>query len=271
MVDRDYDRFNFGSIIRDLPSPERVDSMTPISDVFNMMLDKNYSQVLVVEKGKWIGTVTLFSVLRKLKSEGDGKTLNGRFMDFPAKAFVDENSKFVKTDEDILEYADWMAKNDFVIVGSQSNLLAIFTNYDMVHFLKRKSEAFLLLREIETVLRYLVSQKINDEDLKQALERFKTEDKSNIISIDELTLNDLRQFILMHWRELESLFLDCERINVQLETICRLRNQILHFRGQVMASSLCQLQMFRDSYLKLTSSVAKNTKNAEQKQHRHSE
>jgi CBS domain-containing protein len=271
MADREYDRFNFESMIDNLPYPETVDSMTPISDVFEMMLDKNYSQVPVVEKGKWIGTVTLLSVLRKLKSEGDRKSLNERFMDFPAKAFVDENSRFVKPDEDILEYADWMAKNDFVIVGSQSKLLAIFTNYDMVHFFKRKSEAFLLLREIETILRYLVSQKIRDEDLKQALERFKTEDKSKIRSIDELTLNDLRQFILMYWGELESLFLDRERINEQLEKICRLRNQILHFRGQVMASNLCQLQMFRDSYLKLTPSITKNMKSAERKQHRHSE
>jgi len=256
MVDYEYDRFNFHSMIGDLPFPETVDSMTPITDVLGIMLDKNYSQIPVVEKGKWIGTVTLFSVLRKLKSEGDGKSLNERFMDFPAKAFVDENSKFVNPNEDILEYVDWMAKNDFVIAGSHSKLLALFTNYDMVHFFKRKTEAFLLLREIETILRYLVSQRLKDKELKQALEHFKTQNNSKIGSIDELTLNDLRQFILMHWGELECLFLDRERINGQLEKICTLRNHVLHFRGQMMASNLCQLQMFRDSYLKLATSVA---------------
>jgi CBS domain-containing protein len=257
MVDYDYDRFNFHNMIGDLPFPETVDSMTPIRDVFEIMLDRNYSQMPVLEKGKWIGTVTLLSVLRKLKNEGDRKSLNERFMDFPAKAFIDENSKFVNPNEDILGYVDWMAQNDFVIVGSHSKLLAIFTNYNMVHFFKRKTEAFLLLREIETILRYLVSQKFQDKELKQALELVKTEDNSKIGSIDELTLNDLRQFILTHWGELEDLFLDRERINEQLKKICRLRNQILHFRGQVMVSNLCQLQMFRDSYLKLATSVAR--------------
>jgi CBS domain-containing protein len=260
MVDYEYDRFNFHSLVRDLPPPETVDSMTPIGDVIGIMLDKSYSQIPVLEKGKWIGTVTLLSVLRKLKNEGEGRSLSERFMGFPAKAFVDENSEFVNPNEDILEYVDWMAKNDFVIVGSHSKLLALFTNYDMVHFFKRKTEAFLLLREIETILRFLVVQKFEDNELKQALAEFKTQDNSKIRSIDELALNDLRQFILMNWRVLECLFLDRERISEQLEKICRFRNQIFHFRGQVMASNLSQLQMFRDSYLKLTTSVTRNLK-----------
>jgi CBS domain-containing protein len=258
MVDYEYDRFNFHSIIGDLPSPETVDSLTPIRDVFKIMLDKDYSQMPVLENGKCIGAVTLFSVLRKLRNDGEGKSLNERFMDFPAKAFIDENfPKFVSPDEDILDSVDWMARSHFVIVGSPSKLLAMFTNYDMVHFFNRKTEAFLLLREIETILRYLISQKFQDKELKKALELVKTEDNSKIGSIDELTLNDLRQLILSNWEELQGLFLDRERISKQLEKICRLRNQILHFRSHVMASNLCELQMFRDSYLKLTKSVAK--------------
>ena len=258
MVDYEYDRFNFQSIIGDLPFPETVDSMSPIRDVFRIMLNKNYSQMPVLENGKCIGTVTLFSVLRKLNNDGDRKSLNERFMDFPAKAFIDENfPKFVSPDEDILGSVDWMARSDFVIVGSPSELLAIFTNYDMVHFFKRKTEAFLLLREIETILRYLVSQKFQDKELKKALEFVKTEDNSKIGRIDELTLNALKQFILSNWGKLEDLFLDRERTSKQLEKICRLRNQILHFRSHVMASNLCELQMFRDSYLKLTKSVAR--------------
>jgi CBS domain-containing protein len=258
MVDYAFDHFNFRSIIGDLPFPETVDSMTPIRDVFGIMLDKNYSQMPVLEKGKCLGAVTLLSVLRKLKSEGDRKSLNERFMDYPAKAFIDENfPKFVSPDEDILGSVDWMARSDFVIVGSPSKLLAMFTNYDMVHFFNRKTEAFLLLREIETILRYLVSRKFQDKELKKALELVKAEDNSKIESIDELTLNALRQFILSNWGELEELFLDRERANTQLEKICRLRNQVLHFRSHVMASNLCQLKMFRDSYLKLTKSVAR--------------
>jgi hypothetical protein len=93
--------------------------------------------------------------------------------------------------------------------------------------------------------------------LKEALGLVKTEDNSKIGSVDELTLNGLRQFILQNWGKLEDLFLDHERTNEQLEKICRLRNQILHFRGQVMASNLYVLRMLRDSYLKLTSGAAR--------------
>jgi CBS domain-containing protein len=258
MGDYEYDHFAFRSIIADLPFPETVDSMTPIREVFRKMLDKNYSQLPVLENGKCIGMVTLLSVLRKLKNDGDRKNLNERFMNFPAKAFIDENfPKFVNPDEDILTSVDWMAQNDFVIVGSPSKLLAMFTNYDLVHFFKRKTEAFLLLREIETILRHLVSQKFQDKELKEALGLVKTEDDSKIGSIDELTLNDLRQFILSNWGELKDLFLDRERTNEQLEKICRLRNQILHFRSRVIASSLYELRMLRNLYLKLTRGVAR--------------
>lgn len=177
------------------------------------------------------------------------------FMNWSVKRFIDENSRFVSPDDDLLKHVEWMAEKGFVLIGAPSSLEAIVTNYDLVRFFKCTTEPFLLLREIETALRYVVRRKLQDQELKEALASIKTEDGSRPSDLDELTFNNLRQLVLANWTKLQDLFLDRDKTDKQLQTIGKLRNQIFHFRARLFVSQLAQLKALRDNSAKLAKSL----------------
>jgi len=224
------------------------------------MCTKEYSQLPVIENNSCIGSVTLDSILRRLRSI-DKKGKQGlNFMGWPVKRFIDENVRYASAHDDLIKHFEWMAEKGFVLVGVPSNPEAIITNYDLVYFLKRKTEPFLLLREIETCLRYIVRWKLQDEGLKEALASVRIIDGSQPSGLEELTLDNLRQLICTraNWEKLKDPFVDRNITNKRLETICKLRNQILHFRGRLLASHLAQLKMLRDHYVKLATNLTKS-------------
>ena len=165
-----FDRFDFRSIFSVLPCMESIDSMSPIRNAFQKMLQKDYSQMPVLENGTCIGVITLSSILKKIRTEDKNKSfepfkeyLNGPFAAFPVKGFMDEDfPTFVKIDANIMDYVDIIAKTGFVIIGNPKKPEKLLTSSDLVRFFQRKTEAFLLLREIETMLRYLVQGRFKD-------------------------------------------------------------------------------------------------------------
>jgi len=254
------DRFTIGRLMEDLPPLETVSSTAPIREALGKMCSKEYSQLPVIEDNSCIGSITSDSILRQLQSICQKGKQGLGFMDWPVKAFVDKNVRYVSVDDDLVKHVEWMAENGFVLIGGPSKPEGIITNYDLVLFLKRKTEPFLLLREIETCLRYIVSRKLPEDKLKEALALIKTPYGSQPATLEELTLDNLRQLICTgaNWEKLKEPFVDRNKTNKRLETICKLRNQILHFRGRLLASHLVQLKMLRDHYVKLATILSKS-------------
>jgi predicted transcriptional regulator len=252
----EFDFFTIRSLMDNLPPLVTIDANAPTRDAVAKMCTKDYSQLPVVEDNNCVGSVTLGSILRQLRKEDKKGNLGLGFMKWPVKRFVDKNPRFVSPDDGLLKHIEWMADKGFILVGSPSKLEAIITNYDMVCFFKHTTEPFLLLREIETALRYIVRQKLQSQELKKALASVKNEKGLTPSSLDELAFNDLRQLILANWTKLQDIFLDHNKTDKQLQEIRNLRNEIFHFRARLSASKLDQLKALRDNYVKLARSLA---------------
>jgi hypothetical protein len=140
-----------------------------------------------------------------------------KFMDWPVRRFVDDHAKLVQTEDDLLEHVEVMAKKGFVIIGSRSNVESLVTNYDLVHFFKEKTEVYLMLREIETCLRFIVCESLSTKKLMEALHSIERKDVPQPSSIDDLSFDELRQLICRNWRALKNCFLEKERIDKQLQ------------------------------------------------------
>ena len=245
-----YDRFTFRDLMDTLPALETIEARAHIRDAIRKMCAKDYSQLPVMKDGNCIGSVTSDSILRRLRNaDKKGHHID---LDWHVEQFLDKNPpRFVRSDDDLMRHVDWMASKSFVLIGSPQRLEAIVTNYDLVLFFTEKTEAFLLIREIETTIRYLIGQTLSDRELEKALASVKKEDRPTKISLTDLTFDNLRQLILANWTRFENLFKDKKQTDEQLKIVRNMRNEIFHFRKPIEESRLQQLRRLRDNYIKL--------------------
>ena len=250
----EYDRFTFHDLMETLPPLETIEAGAPIRDAVRKMCNKDYSQLPVIKNKNCTGSVTSDSVLRRLRNaDQKGYYID---MDWPVERFLDKNlPQYVRSDDDLMKHVDWMASKGFVLIGSPQKLEAIITNYDLVLFFKRKTEAFLLLREIETTIRYLIGQTLSGQESKEALALVKKEDESTTTSLTDLTFDNLRQLILANWTRFKNLFKDRKQTDKQLQIVRNMRNEVFHFRKPIEASRLQQLRRLRDNYIKLATGL----------------
>jgi len=251
-----YDHFRIRSLMEHLPPLETVNPDTPLRFALAKMYAKNYSQLAVVENGKCVGSIDLNSIYIRLKKAGEEQKLGLEFMDLPVKVFMNKKLRYVDPDDDILKHIEWIAENGFAFVGTSSEIIAVVTNYDLVHFFKAKTEPFLLLREIETCLRYVVGQKLQDRELEQALTSIASiKGDLQPSRLDELSLDDLRQLILANWSKLHDSLTNRERTDSQLRAIRDFRNQILNFRISLSDDQLSELKDLRDHFIRVADDV----------------
>lgn len=257
---RPFDHFTVRSLMEDLPPLETINAERPVREALAKMCAKKYSQLPVIEDGVCVGAITLESVMCQLAREDRKRNLGLNFMDWPVKKFVEKSARFVQPDDDLLKHIEWMAEKSFVIVGSAHEWESIVTNYDLVHFFKNKTEVFLLLREIETSLRFIVSKSLSEKGLKKALLSVKRKNAPSPSCIDNLTFDELRQLICKNWKQLKNSFLDQQKIDSQLQKIRELRNRTFHFRARITERELTSTRKLRDNYLNLAYSVVKSAR-----------
>jgi len=246
----EYDHFTVTSINTYCPL-EWIDSNAPIKNAINLMLDKQYSQLPVFDNNDCIGSVTLESMLHVIANQAHKSNLTSSFLDWPVKRFVDSTTKYARSDDDLLEHAEIMANEGYILIGDHKNVKSILTNCDLVRFLKLKTEPFLLLREIETSLRYIIYKTLRTQKLESALQTIRTQNGLKATKLEELTLNDLRQIVTSSWADLKKIFIDKKETSKQLEKVRQLRNQILHFKGHLIASHLHELRLLRNKFIKM--------------------
>ena len=241
----------------DLIPLETIGAKRPVKEALAKMCANKFSQLPVIQNNICIGSVTFESILCQLRAEDLRGNSALDFMNWPVERFVVTNPRFVEPDDDILKHVEWMAEKGYVIVGSPYEYKSIFTNYDLVHFFKNQTEVFLLLRETEITLRFIVSCYLQGKRLKKALASLRKEHGPPPYSIDDLTFDELRQLINRNWREFKDPFLDQQKIDNQLQKIRDLRNRTFHHRTRITRQELASLKKLRDNYLRLANSLAK--------------
>lgn len=259
----EYDHFTIRSLMIDLPPLTTVSSTACVREALEKMSANDYSQLPVLEDDRCIGSVTMDSVSKRLVEldRKGGKPRLNEIMDWPVRRFLDEKPRYVGADDDLLNHLEWIIMKGFVIVGEARKPDAVVTNYDLACFLNNKTEAFLLLREMETALRFIIRRRLKNEGMEKALASVKTPDGSRPTALDELTLDGLRQIICMreNWVQFHDIFGDREKISERLAAVCQLRNEIFHFRGDLARSGFHHTKNTRDLILKLASNLKRTS------------
>jgi CBS domain-containing protein len=266
--DRDpFDRFIIGYLAEFTPPLETIDANARICDAIDVMCRKNYSQLPIVEKNNdgsetCVGVVSMLSflqVLRKRYEKGDEEIR--KIMESNVTMFkVSDEPAFAQPSDEILEYVDLLSKEDFLLVGSRSKCASIITNSDVVSFFKNKTEVFLLLREIETSLRYVILKCLAGDKLKETFDSLASSRRERKITaplrdVHDLFQDEIKAIINKNWDEFQKCFKDKEKIGAQLEYIRDLRNKVFHFRSQISVSELTHIKKLRDSFAKIAESM----------------
>jgi predicted transcriptional regulator len=265
---RPFDRFTIGYLAEFTPPLETIDADARICDAIEIMCKKNYSQLPIIQKNNdgsetCVGVVTMLSFLQGFSLQYDkGNGEMRKIMESNVVTFkVPDEPVFAQPSDEILEYVDLLSKEDFVLVGSRSKCASIITNSDVVSFFKNKTEVFLLLREIETSLRYIISKCLAGDKLKETLDSLASSRKERKITVSlrdvaDLFQDELRAIINKNWNEFQKCFKDKEKIGNQLEYVRDLRNKVFHFRSQITGSELTHIKMLRDNFAKIAENVS---------------
>jgi len=255
-----FDHFTIRYLTEDLPALEVIDAQRPVEEALAKMCAKEYSQLPVTQGKVCIGAITLESVIRQLVKESRKGNRGLDFMDWPVKRFVEKDVRFVRDEDDLVKHLEWLAERGFVIVGSNRKWESVVTNYDLVHFFKNETEVYLLLREIETCLRFTVLKILGEKRLKRTLHLVRRKNGTTPSSINDLSFDELRGFIRSNWKQLKGFFLDESRVDDQLVRIARLRNRVFHFKSTVLAPELNSIKRLRDNYVNLAISLVDESK-----------
>lgn len=256
-------------LTRDTPPLETINAEAKMCDAIRTMVRYQYSQLPIIQRSgdgreTCVGVVTALSFLQVLEQQFRKGTSKGihEILQWPVTRFrVTGEPKFAQHSDEILDYIDALSKEDFVLVGSRTKCVSLVTNSDVVNFFRDKTEIFLLLREIETSLRYIISQCLPADQMKETLAslesaRKKRNNHKSLSDIHDLSLDELKSVINTNWDSFRKYFKEKPKTNTQLDYIRELRNKILHFRSKITVSELTHIKKLRRNLVKIASSLS---------------
>ncbi len=194
-----------------------------IEKAVSLMLMNDYSQLPVLQGG------------RKVDGIISWKTIGGYYSKHSKQALVvrDCIESFVEVVEyetPLFEVTKKVIDNEYVLVRSKDQLIkGIVTTSDVSDQFRELSEAFLLVGEIENAVRQLLSGKFRLSEIQKAIN---TEDAERLVtSLTDLTFGEYVRIFQNHdsWEKLK-LSLDRESFCERLDTVRKIRNEIMQFR-----------------------------------------
>ncbi|PWS26460.1 XRE family transcriptional regulator [Pedobacter yonginense] len=201
--------------------PISISRDAKLSDAITQMMMHNFSQLPVMSNPRSVaGFITWESI-------GYGIT-NGNSSN-EVKDFLDTNVTIVDLDKPLLDAIKIVIEKDFVLVQKKDKSLSgIVTIADISTQFLLLTEPFLLLEQIENLIRLLLDEKFLVQDIKSFCEE--EEFENTIEFIDDLTFGQYIRLIEKpdNWIKLN---LKIDRIPFinQLDSIREIRNDIMHF------------------------------------------
>jgi len=202
-----------------------VDEKALVKEAVSVMDDRDFSQLPVMKDGEVVGIVTYEAVLRWARMMNWTKVAN-----LP----VSEIMAYVKiTDHnfDLIDILDTLAAYAYVMVRMRNGEYEILTSYDALKFIRENSETFLVLNDIESNLREIISECFDTDDFRIAAERCAREVKPRVpTSVDDMTFGQYKEFILSNWGRFSNLFGNKQVFERYIERCREIRNNNFHFR-----------------------------------------
>ncbi len=239
-----------------------VGERTSVADALRIMIDNNFSQLSVVDGANHVTGIFSF------------RALSSRVLDLK-DANIDlatllvseclEKPKYISPNDyiDTTKAADFR-EDDYVIIGTPTDVKGVLTVADVFIRLNDFAEAFVLLYETEDGLRELIPRVLDAAALATTLEQINLRSKGSgrggkpIKTVEDCDFSHYIDLVTSkgNWTHFEAVFPFSSRelVNKELRNANALRNDVFHFRRQITRADTGMLRHFRekvDSALRL--------------------
>jgi CBS domain-containing protein len=208
---------------------------TTVGEAIRLMVERRYSQLPVVERGRVRGVFSLWSLVHQLATTPDLSV-----HDLPVEDIM-EQIPVVTVDHSLDIVLEHLERHDAVLVGSPHGPQAIATPTDVLQYFYRIARPFVLLQEIELALRDLMHVCTSESGLKECMNRalagkYGAINQKVPASLHEMSFEDYRTIITNkeNWPLFaEVLGKNRQLVASKLERVREIRNRIFHFREDI--------------------------------------
>jgi predicted transcriptional regulator len=223
----------------------------PISEVITLLMAGGFSQLPVMTNPRIVRGMISWKSIGSRLALGNAGTHARHFM---------EPHHEIRADTSIFDAIPLIVANDYVLVrASDETISGIITANDLSNQFKLLTEPFLLLSEIENLVRNMIGDKFSVEELGAARDPSATE--REIASVADLTFGEYIRLLQdpARWNQLliaidRGIF--CDR----LDKVRGIRNDVMHFDPDGITNE--DVQSLRDfaTFLKQLAVISRPTK-----------
>lgn len=223
--------------------PTSVDNSDPLQKAVTLMMLNNYSQLPVMKGPRTIVGYISWETIGEAISKGEASEL--------VKDYKRETVRTLKRDTPLLRAIYEVYKHDFIVVtGEDGTPCGIVTTADISSQFLTWTEPFVMLEQIENLIRHILDGKILKEDLEKVCQ----EESRKPESIDDLTFGEY--IALMEnpkqWERIGLKSVDRALFVQSLNEVREIRNDIMHFDPEgIDDSSRGKLKAMGDYLTKL--------------------
>jgi predicted transcriptional regulator len=199
-----------------------------VKKTIGLMLKKEYSQLPVVEKGKMVGVISYESLAKSglcLTETGSNPLSKVRVKDC-----MEEIPKIFSNKDDLLCLLNILATKSYVLIGKKSKVTDIVTSYDALKFFRTCGEDFLMLNDIESILRKIIADKF---DASSFVEASKSCLKRKPKTVNDMEFSEYSEFTIKKWGDFKDIIVDQEVFLGHLEKVRKIRNKVCHFNSPI--------------------------------------
>lgn len=256
MTDRSLkDLFHF--VVEAVPPEQQiltVPSETQVRDALQLMLEREFSQLPVMEGTEVLGTFSYRSLAKGLiqlpEKERDPLSL-------PVEEFT-EDLKFASVRDELSSLLDEFDLMGAMLIGSPDRLQGIVTTSDALRYFHTVASPYVMLREIELAIRVLISICVSQKELIECVEQslakhYRTKGKEPPGRLEDMTFQDYVTLLKFRgtWERFRPGFgASADIANAKLALLPDLRNAVFHFRRELTAEEYERIHACRDWLLK---------------------
>ena len=257
----------FHRINRVLPEEQKLVTVshdTPAREAIALLVQHGYSQLPILSRsGEVLGVFSYRSFAAKtgqetLKNIKDDKCAPG---DLPVDEFCEE-FQFARVSDELQSVFPSMDADNGILIGSPTRIQGVLTPMDFLRYLYQVASPFVFLSEIELALRSLITAAVTKEQLAVCIQNSLAQayrDKPLPNDLTEMNFDNYRTLINSgdNWKLFEPIFGGTRpKTGARLETIRKLRNDVFHFKRELIEDDRATLKEHRDWIL----IKARNTK-----------
>jgi CBS domain-containing protein len=240
------------------PGEVEVVSVPPrmaVGDALQLMRERRFSQLPVVENGEVLGVFSLWSLAENLALFPQSK-VQSMLQEMEVQELMEQLPR-VTVKDSIHSILSRLERHDALLVDSPRGLQAIATPSDVLRYFYRVARPFILLQEIELALRSLIEICAPDDKLQTCIERalsktYQGRGRTLPTNLLEMTFEEYRTIITCvdNWPMFEgTLGHNRDLISAKLERLRIIRNEVFHFRSEITVLDYQHLATAREEFL----------------------